>query len=171
MNIIFILLANGVWKRTNEAMFSIITLTMLVTCCVRTQMLIPLCLALNAKFNNSLVLFCASLKAVLHQKWSVYLYPHAHSSWYWANHQSDGKVKWTQIFLQCCLFYVENECWTGKEDVMELSSEVGACEIDKVSCLSWVWQSDNHVEWNIIRIPILFSTYFITSNSFIMTMW
>ena len=68
-------------------------------------------------------------------------------------------------------FYVENECWTGEEDVMELSSEVGAREIDKVSCLSWVWQSDNHVEWNIIRIPILFSTYFIASNSFIMTMW
>ena len=131
-------------------------------------------------------LTCISLEYNLHiisqwcmeeNKWSnvlyntVYLYPHAHSSWYWANHQSDGKVKWTQIFLQCCLFYVENECWTGKEDVMELSSEVGACEIDKVSCLSWVWQSDNHVEWNIIRIPILFSTYFITSNSFIMTMW
>ena len=62
-NILFILLAN-VWKRTNEVMFSLIAFTMLTTCCERTQTLIPSCLALNTKYNNSPVLFNTSLKMV-----------------------------------------------------------------------------------------------------------
>ena len=48
-------MADGVQKRTNAAVFSLNGFAILVICCVMTQTLIPLCLALNAKFTSSLV--------------------------------------------------------------------------------------------------------------------
>lgn len=119
-------------------MFSPNAFAILDICYVRTHRLIPSYLTLNAKFTSSLVFVFTSLEAAQSSRMISAFFSLAHMTGdleqiihlilEWSQYE-EVFVTFSEAIV--CLFV--NECRTEEEDVVELSSEGSAEEIDRIS--------------------------------------